>query len=1025
MNFLINTLKPRAAFDDNTESVESLGSLMRGSLQPTWLEANYPTKNLQTVVETVFRRLDGRTGTVGYHLSQSMGGGKTHTLLCLGLLSKNPQLLPTYFPSVEVFDKRPARVICIDGRLNHPNGIWGTVAEQLGRKEHFNAFYSPLRAPDPDQWRTLLNGERALILIDELPYYLDGALATTVGNSDLCTVSQHALTNLFLACADSNETRQVAIVMTDLNAEAYPDGSQSIQNATTQVLLTLGSEGEKVLETLQPVELETNDLYHILRRRLFQGEPDPEKVREIATAYRDALRKAATNNYCTGDPTTLANDIEETYPFSPAIKHLAARFRDNTGFQQTRGMLRLFSKVVKHLYESGEAEKCLLIGPEHLDLSNKPIRDQIKKIHTGIQSAVSKDFHQDGGTANLQQVPDDGEVTKKDLTDAARIVLFASLSHKEAELGLTPAQLGTWYASPTRDISRFPAVWQKLEDTCDYLHRTDPDNKLLFRQTENILVWTRRRAAEISEPTVLKRLGTKLVELFKPETGSLYQKVEAFPSIADLAIDKDRTTLVILKPQPTAALPQEASDFWNGQRYKNRVAFLTGLKGGFADTTEHTRKIIATQEGLERRDLGSTERRMLEEQMERAMSAFRSAMINCFDTVFLPIEDTRFERISFRMEYLDDSYKGARQVTEVAEKAGKFLPWIDANISSNREYAEATLFDNRVMRWSDVKENAATRPAWAMTTATWLDELKLACVASDWWREVGADQVEHGPFERKTSLSLIPIGQQDGKSKISLRPTPQDAVVRWCAGSIFDSSKAQPVHDITSFETTELKCVFRCEDPEGQWTTGDDVTWTAKPELKRGANLRPLEFHSTHGAEIFYTTDGTRPEAGKSAKYIGPVSPPEGSSVVQAIAVVQGIPSELLTVRVSTEGQTRRQGKVRYRPANLNVKGAAQIAASIHNLAAAGASIEAATIRLALQGSGALEVQLQDASFAPPEFKSHVEAVVASLPKAGDKGDERLFEIFRLFFPSVEAFDSWRKAQDVRGFREEQVEYVE
>ena len=130
-------------------------------------------------------------------------------------------------------------------------------------------------------------------------------------------------------------------------------------------------------------------------------------------------------------------------------------------------------------------------------------------------------------------------------------------------------------------------------------------------------------------------------------------------------------------------------------------------------------------------------------------------------------------------------------------------------------------------------------------------------------------------------------------------------------------------------------------------------------------------------------------------------------------------------LRVSTEGQPRRQGKVRYRPANLNVKGAAQIAASIHNLAAAGASIEAATVRLALQGSGALEVQLQDASFAPPEFKSHVEAVVASLPKPGDKGDERLFEIFRLFFPSVEAFDSWRKAQEVRGFREDQVEYVE
>jgi hypothetical protein len=1025
MKSLKQTLTPRTGFDDNTESVESLGSLMRGSLQPNWLEVNYPTKNLQTVVETVFSRLDGSTGTVGFHLAQSMGGGKTHTLLCLGLLCKNPQLLSGYFPAVQVFDKRAAKVVCVDGRLNHPNGIWGTIAEQLGKKDQFSAFYSPLKAPDPDQWRALLNGERVLILIDELPYYLDGALATTVGNSDLCTVSQHALTNLFLACADSQETRQVAIVMTDLNAEAYPDGSQTIQNVTTQVLLTLGSEGEKVLETLQPVELETNDLYHILRRRLFQNDPDPAHVEEVANAYREALRKAASNNYCTGDPTTLANDIKETYPFSPAIKHLAARFRENSGFQQTRGMLRLFSRVVKHLYDSEEAENSHLIGPEHLDLSNRAIRDQVKKIHTGIQNAISKDFHQDGGTANLQQVPEVGDSSKKDLIDAARIVLFASLSHKEAELGLTPPQLGTWYASPSRDISRFPAIWQKLEDTCDYLHRTDPDNKLLFRQNENILVWVRRRAAEISEATVQKRLGEKLVELFKPESGSVYQRVEAFPNIADLVLDKDRTTLVILTPQRVGSLPQDAQDFWKGQRYKNRLIYLTGLKGGFADTTEHTRKMIAAKEGLERKDIGATERRMLEEQLERAMSAFRSSMINCFDTVFLPIDDNGFDRVSFQMSYTDDSYKGAREVTTVASSTGKFLPWDESNVVSSKEYAEATLFDNRVMRWSDVKENAATRPAWVMTTTTWLDELKLACVSSDWWRDVGADQVEHGPFERKTSLSLIPMGQREGKAKISLRPTPQDAVVRWCTGHVFDSSKAQTVQDLTSFETTELKCVFRCEDAAGQWTTGDDVTWSGKPELKRGSNQRPLEFQSTHQAEIYYTTDGSKPEPGKSPKYIGPVSAPEGSSIIQAVAVSEGITSEVMSVRVSIEGQPRRQGKVRYRQTNLNIKGAAQISAAMNHLAAAGALIESATTRLVLQNGGAMEIQLQEASFTPVAFKSQVDAVVTALPPPGEKGDERLLELFQILFPSFEAFEAWKTAQEVRGFRETDLVYVD
>src|SRR5690606_15989949 len=117
-------LEPRGGFDEKTETVESLGALMRGTLKPEWLEANYPTKNLQTVVETVFARLDGRSGTLGYHLAQSMGGGKAHTLLCLGLLAANPRLLGLYFPDIKIANETPAKVICIAGRERHPNGIW-------------------------------------------------------------------------------------------------------------------------------------------------------------------------------------------------------------------------------------------------------------------------------------------------------------------------------------------------------------------------------------------------------------------------------------------------------------------------------------------------------------------------------------------------------------------------------------------------------------------------------------------------------------------------------------------------------------------------------------------------------------------------------------------------------------------------------------------------------------------------------------------------------------------------------------
>src|SRR4030042_1845936 len=58
-------------------------------------------------------------------------------------------------------------------KTSTPYGIWGEIAEQLNRKAVFNEFYSPLKPPDPSKWVELLRGEPVLILLDELPPYLD------------------------------------------------------------------------------------------------------------------------------------------------------------------------------------------------------------------------------------------------------------------------------------------------------------------------------------------------------------------------------------------------------------------------------------------------------------------------------------------------------------------------------------------------------------------------------------------------------------------------------------------------------------------------------------------------------------------------------------------------------------------------------------------------------------------------------------------------------------------------------------
>jgi len=58
---------------------------------------NHVTQGMRQLLTEAFKRLEGRQpGTPGgFLLSQSMGGGKTHNLIALGLLAKRPDLRKT------------------------------------------------------------------------------------------------------------------------------------------------------------------------------------------------------------------------------------------------------------------------------------------------------------------------------------------------------------------------------------------------------------------------------------------------------------------------------------------------------------------------------------------------------------------------------------------------------------------------------------------------------------------------------------------------------------------------------------------------------------------------------------------------------------------------------------------------------------------------------------------------------------------------------------------------------------------
>ena len=262
----------------------TLAIMTDGRIDPDeFFAENHITEGMRTLLTEAFRRLEGKSTQGVFRLTQAMGGGKTHNLLALGLLAKHPEhreevMGEFYTPD----DIGPVRVVAFSGRESDaPLGIWGAIAEQLGKKELFNDYYTPLAAPGQTAWVNLLQGEPLVIMLDELPPYFVNAASKSIGNSDLSVVTATALSNLLVA-VNRDELRNVSLVVTELTG-SYGAGGQQIINA----MQDLEAETGRTAMNLEPVRMNTDEFYQILRKRIFETLPSEAEIEEVAQGLRE------------------------------------------------------------------------------------------------------------------------------------------------------------------------------------------------------------------------------------------------------------------------------------------------------------------------------------------------------------------------------------------------------------------------------------------------------------------------------------------------------------------------------------------------------------------------------------------------------------------------------------------------------------------------------------------------------------------------------------------------------------------
>jgi hypothetical protein len=164
-----------------------------------------------------------------------------------------------------------------------------------------------------------------------LPPYLENAVAIPVGGANLGVVTTTALANLFVAVAEMDN---VCLVLSDLAGTNYSVGQNNLQAAYDRAVQGITSEARRIAVPITPVNPNGDELYHILRKRLFEDVAPQAQIEKVAASYRDALREASKMNLTTTAPESMYTRVVDSYPFHPDLRELVGKFKENDGFQQ-------------------------------------------------------------------------------------------------------------------------------------------------------------------------------------------------------------------------------------------------------------------------------------------------------------------------------------------------------------------------------------------------------------------------------------------------------------------------------------------------------------------------------------------------------------------------------------------------------------------------------------------------------------------------------------------------------------------
>ncbi|AVX31525.1 putative ATPase, AAA+ superfamily [Carboxydocella thermautotrophica] len=896
---MLQTVKDACTLQENaleirvSDQIENLDELVKAEGDGrAFFERTHITQGMRTLIVEGIARLAGKSNQAIFHLKQAMGGGKTHLLIGLGLLAMHPELRKEVCSDVLYAGSfGVAKVAAFNGRNTPQEFFWGEIAQQLGKAELFRDFWvAGPKAPDEKDWLKLFDGgEPILILLDEMPPYFHYLDTQKVGNGTVADIATRAFANMLTAAGKKSN---VCVVVSDL-AASYDSGTRLISRALEDARQELGRQERNIT----PVDLAGNEVYDILRKRLFKKLPDRSTIEEIASLYGRVLEEATKAKVANRGAEAIADEIVNTYPFHPRLKNLVALFKENEKFKQTRGLLELVSRLLKSVWER-KSNDVFLIGPQHFDLSIPEVREKLAEI-SEMRDVIAKDLWDVNAAAHAQLI--DLSSGSDAAAQVGALLLTASLSTAvNAVKGLTKEEMVECLTTPLRSPSEFLSAFEALETSAWYLHHT-PEGRYYFDRQENLTKLLQSLANDAPEPKVEELIRFRLNEMFKPIRKTVYDEVLPLPKLDEVA-DKVRKARVLLIVSPDSKLPpEEVRRFFESLMQKNNICVLTGDKTHMGSVEKAARQVFAAKQADSRIPPGHPQREELERKQQQYEQDFTATILGLFDKVFFPIQRPGKppQLVNKPLDMTRDATKpfnGEEQIEKTLTKDPlKLYLDVEANFDAIRDKAETLLWPENQdeARWSDILDRMAEQAGMPWLPPKGLEQLKGLACNRGLWEDLGNGYITKKPQKKKTSVQVIPETEPDDEGFVRLRVNPQNAgpAPRIHYAEDAEVSTQSPVLSDQFLKTNALRVRFLVVDPSNQYETGEPVIWENKLVIRNRlfeeGGKRKVELLVAPKGKLRYTLDGSEPREGTT--YTGPFEIGDGDTLVRAFAECDGL----------------------------------------------------------------------------------------------------------------------------------------